>query len=210
MSNTNSIQSDSKSKTIDTNLINKIIYTVIDLNKDFYKFNDYSNKEVIESLIVYICRKHAKCLEEDSQYLSLQVWTEKEISVTDGSDIDIDLLLEGEEDEEYIKNRVKICNDCLNKSEIRQKMEDSLKIHFPWLNKIRHSDNCNMLNRESLKDDICNYIRNKFSLFESTDRGYDFEDFVNDSKFTKHFNKILTSYEESIRKKSDYKQEDDE
>ena len=197
--------STTNSETNNTINFNKIINRVTDLNRDFYKLNDYKNNEIIESLIVYICRKHAINLDEDSQFY----WDDKEMSVTDNSDIDVDELISGSQDEvEYIKNRVKICSDCLkNASETEQKMEAELRRHFPWLNEIRHSIYCKDHDRDDLKFDLCRYIKNNFSWFQGSDKGLDFEDFINDTEFSRKFEKLLFSYEESIRKKTSYEKE---
>ncbi len=185
--------------------VQDIINSVTEANYKYYNEKGFFNKEVLDSMIIHICRKHASGLSSDPEYY----WNDyPELLVTDISDIDTEEILDGTYSVNEIKNLVSICTKCFNKSkitEVEQKMEESLRDRFKWLIEIKHSIKCNSKKRDDLITDIKELIIDDESEYYdslglSSDQRFSFEDLFENKKFKKKLEKILFKYEKNFEK----------
>jgi hypothetical protein len=185
--------------------VQDIINRVTDANYKYYNDRDFFKKEIIDCMIIHICRKHAVGLSSDPEYY----WNDYPgLLVTDISDLDTEEILDGTYSFNEIKNLVSICTKCLNKTkitEVEQKMEVALIERYKWLNEIKHSSKCNSQQRDELIGDIKDLILDDDSdyysnLCLSSEQLFSFEDLFEDKNFKKKLVKILFKYEKSFEK----------
>lgn len=185
--------------------VQDIINRVTEANYKYYNEKGFFNKLGIDCMIIHICRKHASELSSDPEYY----WNDyPELLVTDISDIDTNEILDGTITVNEIKNLVSICEKCINNTKIsviEQKMEESLRGRFKWLNEIKHSSKCNSNKRDKLVGNIKDLILDDESEYYdslglSSVQRFNFEDLFENEKFKKKLVKILFKYEKSFEK----------
>lgn len=125
--------------------IRLIFHTISGHIREQCKIYDIEDTNLIKALIVYVCRKQVKCLEENPKY---DGWNCDENS-TDGADVDWGIL-SNKEDDDYISTRKQCfksiyrCDRCLgfsNSDSISDRMENIFRSDFQ-MKEVKHRASC--------------------------------------------------------------------